>query len=87
MLPSGSRSRASRHIHGWLRGRCSNGIPIARQLLDPLLEIVALEIDRCRRADRLFGIELDGERHAARRLEASVIVLGAFDDLDEAERR
>ena len=38
----------------------------ARQLLDPLVEIVAFEIDRGRRDDLLLGVDLDREGRAAR---------------------
>ena len=85
MLPSGSRSRASRHIHGWLRGPCSNGDPAARQLLDPLVEVVAFEIDCGRGDDLLFGVDLDREGHPARSLEPRVAGVGAADDLLEPE--
>ena len=76
MLPSGSRSRASRHIHGWLRGPCSNGMPLARQLLDPLVEVVAFEIDGGRRDDLLLGVDLDREGRAAGGLEPRIIGAG-----------
>ena len=84
MLPSGSRSRASRHIHGWLRGPCSNGDPAPRQLLDALVEIVAFEIDGGRRDDLFLGIDLDRERRAAGGFEPR-IVGRIVDDLLEAE--
>ena len=84
MLPSGSRSRASRHIHGWLRGPCSNGDAAARQLLDPLVEVVAFEIDGGRRDDLLFGVDLDREGRPARGFEPRIIGR-IVDDLLEAE--
>ena len=76
MLPSGSRSRASRHIHGWLRGPCSNGDSAARELLDALVEVVAFEIDGGGRDDLLFGVDLDREGHSARGLEPRIAGLG-----------
>src|SRR4029453_3350173 len=59
--------------------------PAARKQLDALVEIVALEIDRCRGDDLLFGIDLHRKRSSPGCLEAGVAGVGAFDDLLEPE--
>ena len=85
MLPSGSRSRASRHIQGWLRGPCSNVTAASGELLDSLVEVVAFEIDGGGGDDLFVGIDLDRQSDAARGFEASVAGLGTVDDLAQAE--
>ena len=55
--------------------------------LDPRVEIVALEIDGGRRADRLFRVRLDRQGRAAEGLEAGVLVFRAVDDLLQSKLR
>src|SRR6185369_17636066 len=56
--------------------------PAPREQLDPLVEVVALEIDRGRRDDLLFRVDLDRESDSAGRLEPR-IVWRVIDDLLE----
>src|SRR5512133_2709303 len=60
--------------HPWLVARAMlEREPAPRELLNAIVEIVAFEIDCRRRDDLLFGIDLDGERRAASRLEPRIV--------------
>ena len=57
----------------------------AGQLLDPLVEVVAFEIDRGRRDDALLGVDLRPRRWCRRRFRSAHSRCRAVDDLLEAE--
>ena len=61
--------------------------PETGEPLDAHVEIVALEIDGGRCADRLFRVGLDRQRRAAKGLESGVLVLRAVDDLLQPKLR
>jgi len=51
------------------------------ELLDAFVQVVTFEVDRRRRDDFFFGIDLDRKGHTACRFKAGVAGIGTIDDL------